>query len=722
MKRGLTLLLALLVLVSLCACNGGNIVPTAAPETEKPVVTEAPEPTPKPTPEPTPEPTPTPVPQIVMPLSAEEFSAYRYLEAEKKLKILGFTSVELKEYADLTSREAAKNETVRDVTIGGSSQFEVGDSFAADSHVLVEYHTLRRAAVPLSPAEIGAGEPETLAKAFTDAGFINVRTDVVEDLDEGAAAEVTAVIGGSQDYSKGDQIPFDAEIVILTHVPKPSHDLPVLTAEQIYASCSPSVFYIEIYDEYGWCTKTGSGFFLTEDGIAVTNYHVISGAVSAAITISDTGEMYDVLGVYDYSVDEDWAILQIEGEGFRPLTVGSLDYNVGGATVYAIGSPLGLQNTISVGIISNPHRWDGGMDYIQMTAAISPGSSGGALLDKYGQVIGITSATYTEGQNLNLAIPLTYLAEAEVEDWIPLNRSQVGPSGVLTLSESQIRLSIGEEWDLGLTAIEQNCSGVSVRYAIGNADVVSCEWLGWNGDDNTLRITGLSAGSTEVTIYFLITDTETILDSKTVQVTVAPDGETGVIAEDVEFEVDVEYLSLSLFAGGEIRVHAVYEPDDDHTYISWYADDPNLMNCEWSEWDENNDTVLYVNPVSAGSTELTIAYCHDDGTLLAMQTIKVNIFYAALEISEEEIGMAVGEDYEITVTIRSDNPGLHTMRYEIYGEDIISCSWGAWNEDGISCPLTITGLQAGEADVEIKLLDKDTKQFLFSVSIPVFVE
>ena len=646
----------------------------------------------------------------------------RYPEAEKKLRILGFTSVELKEYADLTSREAEKNDIVRGITIGNSSAFQVGDSFAADSPVLVEYHTLRTAAVPLSPAEIGAGEPEALAKAFSDAGFINVRTDVVEDLEDGASAAVTAVVGGSRDYSKGDQVPFDAEILILTHVPKPSHDLPVLTAEQVYAACSPSVFYIEIYDQNGWCTKTGSGFFLTEDGIAVTNYHVISGAAYAEITVSDTGEIYEVLGVYDYSVDEDWAILQVEGQDFRPLTVGSPEYNVGGATVYAIGSPLGLQNTISVGIISNPHRWDGGVDYIQMSAAISSGSSGGALLDKYGQVIAITSATYTEGQNLNLAIPLTYLADAEVESWTPLTRSQVGPSGVLTLAESQVRLSIGGEFDLGLTAIEQNCTGVSVRYAIGSEGIVSCEWLGWQGDDNTLRITGLSAGSTEITVYFLISETETILDSKTVQVTVAPDGEPDMVGEGVEFEVDVEYLSLSLFAGGEIHVHAVYEPDDEHTYVSWYADDPNLMNCEWSDWDENNDTILYVNPVSAGSTAVTIAYCHDDGSLLAMQTVQVNIFYAALEVSEDEIGLAEGEDYEITVTIRSDNPGLHTLRYEIYGEDIVSCSWGAWNEDGISCPLTITGLQPGEADVEIKLLDKDTKQFLFSVSIPVFVE
>ena len=502
----------------------------------------------------------------------------------------------------------------------------------------------------------------------------------------------------------------------------PYAHLTELTPEQIYARCAPAVFYVEIYDEYGWCIKTGSGFFLTEDGVAVTNYHVISGAASAIITVSDTGDMYEVLGVYDYSADEDWAILQIKGTDFRPLEVGSPEYNVGGATVYAIGSPLGLQNTISAGIISNPHRWDGGVDYIQMSAAISPGSSGGALLDKYGQVIAITSATYTEGQNLNLAIPLTYLENAEVEDYTPLGGSHDGPSGVLTLSDSQVRVDIGESWDLSLTAIEQNCTGVSVLYSIGNEDVVSCAWLGWHGDDNTLRITGLSAGSTEVTIYFLISESETILDSKTVQVTVAPAGESGVVAEDVEFSVDVEYLSLSLFAGGEIHVHAVYGPDDEHTYVSWYAEDPNLLNGEWSEWDENNDTTLYISPVSAGSTELTVAYCHDDGTLLAMQTIRVNIFYAALEVSEDEIGLAADEDYEITVTIRSDNPGLHTLRYEIYGEDVVSCTWGAWNEDGISCPLIITGLQPGEADVEIRLLDKETKQFLFSVSIPVFVE
>ena len=702
MKRGLSLVLALLFLFALCACQG-NVEPTPAP---------------------TPEPTPTPVPEVRMPLSAEEFQGLAYPEAEKKLKILGFTSVELEEYADLTSKEADKDETVRSISIGGRSRFAVGDSFKADDPVVLEYHTLRRAAIPLSQAEIGGGEAEELAKQFTDAGFVNVRTATVEDLEAEEGRTVTAQINKSEDFRKGDLVPFDADILILTHLPCAAPGLTELTAEQIYASCAPAVFYVEIYDRDGWCIKTGSGFFLTEDGVAVTNYHVISGAASAWVVLSDTGEEHEVLGVYDCSVEEDWAILQIEGSGFKTLEVGDQDYDVGGATVYAIGSPLGLQNTISEGIISNPHRMDDGMNYIQMSAAISPGSSGGALLNKYGQVIGITSATYTEGQNLNLAIPMTYLENAEVKDYLPLGEAQVGPSGVLTLSETNVRLSIGGEYDVGLTAVEQNCSGVSVRYSIQEDAIVSCAWQGWQGDNNTLRITGLAAGSTEITVYFLISESETVLDSKTIQVTVAPEGGEDWEAdlEDVEFWLDVESLNVSLFAGGEIHVHALYPPDDENTYVTWYAEDSSLFTGGWEDWDEEGNTTLYILPQSAGSTELTVGYLHDDGTVLGMRTITVNIFYAALEVSEDEIGMEEGDSVTVNVTIRSDNPGLHTLRYEIYGEDIVSCSWGNWNDDNVSCPLTITGLQSGEADVEIKLLDKETKQFLFSVSIPVFVE
>lgn len=195
----------------------------------------------------------------------------------------------------------------------------------------------------------------------------------------------------------------------------------ILNAEEIYAKCSPAVFYIENYDKDGQIISSGSGFFINVNGCAVTNFHVIEGAYSAKIQISDTGDVYNVVGVLDYNKEEDWAIIQTDCEKNSSLTIGDASTVVGGAEVYAIGSPLGLQNTISQGIISNPARVDGNNTYIQITAPISSGSSGGALINKYGEVIGITSAVYLDGQNLNLALPITIIADYKNGDLAPLH-------------------------------------------------------------------------------------------------------------------------------------------------------------------------------------------------------------------------------------------------------------------------------------------------------------
>lgn len=181
------------------------------------------------------------------------------------------------------------------------------------------------------------------------------------------------------------------------------------TAEQIYSKCSSSVFYIEVYDKYGTAFASGSGFFINSGGVAVTNYHVINGAHSATITLSDTEEVYDILGVYDYSKEEDWAVIQVDAAGTAYLEFGDPSTILGGANVFAIGSPLGLQNTITQGIISNTNRVLDGISFIQTSAAISQGSSGGALINKHGRVIGITSAKFSEGENLGLALPISVI-------------------------------------------------------------------------------------------------------------------------------------------------------------------------------------------------------------------------------------------------------------------------------------------------------------------------
>jgi S1-C subfamily serine protease len=192
-----------------------------------------------------------------------------------------------------------------------------------------------------------------------------------------------------------------------------------LTAAQIFEKCAPAVFYISIDDVRGKNVKTGSGFFISETGLAVTNYHVIVGAGAATITTLD-GKKYPVSGLYGYDEGLDLALIQVEGAGFSYLELADSDSLAVGADVYAIGSPLGYQNTISAGIISGLGRQIDHMSYIQTTAAISSGSSGGALLDSSGKLIGVTTATAAGAQNINLAVPSNNILKVEKGDLVSL--------------------------------------------------------------------------------------------------------------------------------------------------------------------------------------------------------------------------------------------------------------------------------------------------------------
>ncbi len=181
-----------------------------------------------------------------------------------------------------------------------------------------------------------------------------------------------------------------------------------LTSAEIYEKCSPAVFYIEVYDKSGRAFASGSGFFIDSDGTAVTNYHVIEGAYSAKILRSDNNKTYSVLGIYDYNAARDWAVIKVDGKDFPYLEIDETPVS-GGEEIFTIGSPKGLDNTISEGLISNPSRTIGNVPFIQISAPISNGSSGGALISKLGKVIGITSAGRDDGQNLNVALPISII-------------------------------------------------------------------------------------------------------------------------------------------------------------------------------------------------------------------------------------------------------------------------------------------------------------------------
>lgn len=190
----------------------------------------------------------------------------------------------------------------------------------------------------------------------------------------------------------------------------PDNTPTALSASEIYQKCSPSVFSIQTYDVEGLPYATGSGFFIDSSGLAVTNFHVLENALSATVTLSD-GSVHEILGVAGYHSSQDYALLRIEGDSFTPLPIGDSSSLQVGDRIYTIGSPKGMQNTMSDGIISSTCRPEY-QNRIQITAPISSGSSGGALLDEYGNVIGITTSTLVDSQNLNFAIPINEVIEA----------------------------------------------------------------------------------------------------------------------------------------------------------------------------------------------------------------------------------------------------------------------------------------------------------------------
>ncbi len=183
----------------------------------------------------------------------------------------------------------------------------------------------------------------------------------------------------------------------------------VLTGEEIYQTNNPSIVFIETFSADRKTTGYGSGVIVRTDGTIVTNYHVISNEsnpVSAVVTLAN-GQKHDVARIIDYNKMQDIAVLKVDNvKGLTATTAGSSENIKVGQSIYTIGYPLGVGSTMSTGIISSSSTILNLTQYIQITAPISPGSSGGALFNIHGELIGITAASLVDGQNMNLAVPI----------------------------------------------------------------------------------------------------------------------------------------------------------------------------------------------------------------------------------------------------------------------------------------------------------------------------
>lgn len=178
-----------------------------------------------------------------------------------------------------------------------------------------------------------------------------------------------------------------------------------LTAREVAAKAFPSVVELLTADASGDLDRQGSGFFV-RDNLIATNYHVIKDASVVHARIVGQKNFFTLTRNVWIDADNDLALIEVTGLQGRPLRIGNSNSIRVGDEIYVVGNPKGLDGTFSHGIVSALRA----RDYIQITAPISHGSSGGPVLNKACEVIGVATSTIEEGQNLNFAVSAAHLS------------------------------------------------------------------------------------------------------------------------------------------------------------------------------------------------------------------------------------------------------------------------------------------------------------------------
>jgi len=173
--------------------------------------------------------------------------------------------------------------------------------------------------------------------------------------------------------------------------------------KDIFREISPAIVYITnktlAEEQY-----LGSGFIVDETGILVTNYHLMQYAKESSVRLRD-GRVFPITGVIYHNAERDVCIFKIDAQNLPTIPLGNSDSLEIGETIYCIGNPLGLDFTFSNGMLSGTREFES-LKWLQFSAPVSPGNSGGPLINPQGEAVGIVTFIMTEGQNLNFASPI----------------------------------------------------------------------------------------------------------------------------------------------------------------------------------------------------------------------------------------------------------------------------------------------------------------------------
>lgn len=236
---------------------------------------------------------------------------------------------------------------------------------------------------------------------------------------------------------------FASGLLIFMLMASPAH---ANTPEQIFAQGSPSVVVVDIFDAKGKSIGLGSGVVIGS-GQVITNCHVAQ--KGKGLQVRQSGKTFKATLQYA-DPDRDLCQLNVPDLQVTPVTLGTAKKLMVGQRVYAIGAPAGLELTLSEGLISSLRMYEGSQ-YIQTSAAISPGSSGGGLFDDQGRLIGITTFYLAAGQNLNFALPVDWISELPKRAKAP---QPVAKKGGLDLLIRALVLEVKKDWR-GLLKLSQ---------------------------------------------------------------------------------------------------------------------------------------------------------------------------------------------------------------------------------------------------------------------------
>lgn len=291
-------------------------------------------------------------------------------------------------------------------------------------------------------------------------------------------------------------------------------------------------------------TGQGSGVIVDASGVFVTNLHVVRGDRTASVKLAN-GDVYDDVAVVDVDERKDLVLLKIKAFGLVPAMAGNSDHVQTGDRVIVIGSPRGLEQSVSDGLISAVRDSGEGYRLFQTSAAASPGSSGGGMFDEFGELIGIVSSKLANGENINFGIPVNYM------------RGLQSGQSRMTLAELAEKFPPAVDSD---TEVPVTTAAASVRPAtLGNiATILSNSTLEWTKASDTSWSTDFKGDHLGTVTVFVSIVGDLVITETIVAASAKLNAEQTTALLRLNFVVDFVKLSLG---GKESDLVAVNETE-----------------------------------------------------------------------------------------------------------------------------------------------------------------